>query len=399
MNERRIVAPPFDILVYEPRVEGHHPGWLSWIVSDLLSAGARLSLAVDLRTPSASVLRDHLGHLWNEVRLIDARGGRKDAQGEGKWKSLKRCFAESGSSRVFLCALDEIASDLFRLRAFGLNPLDDLSGIIGGIYHRPRFLDAPRMAPGRLLKMRGFDRLFQDDFFAQLLMLDESLLEGLRRRYPKAPLFFLPDPCPDGFSGDRAEARKKLGISTDRKVLLFFGVGSRRKGLGIAVDAMLSLPANSGFLLLVAGRQQLKGDLKRRLDMLAGRGCARVLDRYVSSDEEKWCFESADIVLLPYIKHFGTSGVMSRAASAGRYIIASDEQLVGRLVREYGMGSVFASGDAQALAKAITAYSRHDEASLILCRARLADYARKYSRAAFRDAVLRSLGLGVPPSA
>ena len=175
-------------------------------------------------------------------------------------------------------------------------------------------------------------------------------------------------------------------------------MGSRRKGLGVAVDAMLSLPAESNFLLLVAGRQQLKGDLKHRLDLLVGRGGAQMLDRYVSSDEEKWCFEAADAVLLPYINHFGTSGVLSRAASAGKYIIASDEQLVGRLVREHGMGSVFASGDAKALADAIIAFGRYDEASLIVCRDRAAGYAREFSRSAFREAVLRSLGLGIPRS-
>jgi len=392
------VATHSDILVYEPRVEGHHPGWLAFIVSDLLSAGARLSLAVDLRPSSAAILRNHLGHLWDEVRLFDARGGQSGSTRQSKWKSMKRCFAASGSSRVFLCAFDEIASDLFRWRAFGLNPLAGFSGIIGGIYHRPRFLDAPCLAPARILKMRGLDRLLRDDFFAQLLMLDKSLLEGLRHTYPKAPLFFLPDPCPDGFSGDRAEARKKLGLAADRKVLLFFGVGSPRKGLRVAVDAMLSLPAESGFLLLVAGRQQLKGALKHRLDMLVGRGSAQVLDRYVSSDEEKWCFESADAILLPYIDHFGTSGVLSRAASAGRFIIASDEQLVGRLVREYGLGSVFKSGDAKALAEAIIAFGRHDEVPLLGYRDRAAEYARKYSRSAFREAVFRSLGLGVPRS-
>ena len=393
------MAPPSDILVYEPRVEGHHPGWLAFIVADLLSAGVKLSLAVDLRPSSAAILKDHLGPLWGEVRLLDTRGGRSNSRGESKWKSLRRCFAESGSSRIFLCAIDEIASDLFRWRAFGLNPLGEFSGKIGGIYHRPRFLDAPRLAPGRFFKMRGFDQLMRNDFFAQLLMLDESLLRDLRREYPKAPLFFLPDPCPDGFAGNRADARKELGISAEKTVLLFFGVGSRRKGLGVAVDAMLSLPIESNFLLLVAGRQQLEGDLKHRLDLLVGRGSAQVLDRYVSSDEEKWCFQAADAVLLPYINHFGTSGVLSRAASAGKYIIASDEQLVGRLVREHGMGSVFASGDAKALADAIIAFGRQDEASLIVCRDRAAGYARKYSRSAFREAVLKALGLNVSSQA
>ena len=37
------------ILVYEPRVEGHHLGYLKAITEDLLGAGFRLTLAVDRR--------------------------------------------------------------------------------------------------------------------------------------------------------------------------------------------------------------------------------------------------------------------------------------------------------------------------------------------------------------
>ena len=40
------------LLLYEPRVEGHHPGWLRFITEDLLSAGYPLTLAVDPQAPA-----------------------------------------------------------------------------------------------------------------------------------------------------------------------------------------------------------------------------------------------------------------------------------------------------------------------------------------------------------
>ena len=48
------------LLLYEPRTEGHHLGWLRFITEDLLSADVRLSLAVDLRPEAKGKIEDHL---------------------------------------------------------------------------------------------------------------------------------------------------------------------------------------------------------------------------------------------------------------------------------------------------------------------------------------------------
>jgi hypothetical protein len=58
------------LLVVEPRVEGHHPGWLKFITEDLLSAGYELSLAVDLRPQSRPIIEEHLGGRPRGIRGI-----------------------------------------------------------------------------------------------------------------------------------------------------------------------------------------------------------------------------------------------------------------------------------------------------------------------------------------
>src|SRR5260221_11757330 len=101
---------------------------------------------------------------------------------------------------------------------------------MGGIYHRPRFLAAPWWSPNRLLKHSGFRRLVKGAWLAQLLFVDEFLTRELQTRFPRAPIFFLPDPCPAGYAGDRAEARLRLNLPPDKRVFLFSGPGQRRKG-------------------------------------------------------------------------------------------------------------------------------------------------------------------------
>jgi len=379
-----------DLLVYEPRVEGHHPGWLRFIAEDLLSAGYDLTLAVDLRARSRDVLEQHLGPLLNQVRLLPAVDDHGRPRGGSTVRSVASALRGSGASRALLCALDELASRAFRRAALGLRPPRLLYGKVGGIFHRPRFTIAPWWSPNRWLKASGFRRLMDEGWFRPLLMVDEYLAREFQQRFPARPVRFLPDPCPDGFAGDGAEARTRLQVPADRIVFLFFGVGARRKGLHLAVEAMLRLRDSRAFLL-VAGRQAPGPDVQRGLDRLQRDGRAAVLNRYVSGEEEQLCFRAADWILLPYVNHFGTSGVLSRAMAVQRPVIVSDEQLLGRLVGEHDLGWRFPSGDVAALRERLAEAVVLDGASRQRYAANAARYAARHSRAAYRAALLESL--------
>jgi glycosyltransferase involved in cell wall biosynthesis len=384
------------LLLYEPRTEGHHPGWLRFITEDLLSADVRLSLAVDLRPGAKGKIEDHLSGLLSEVKLIPIYDEAGRRHGDGKAGSVAACLRQSGADNVFLCAWDEIASACWRRATLGLLPPGELRGRMGGIYHRPRFLEAPVWSPNRWLKQIGFRRLMRQQWLRQLLLVDEYLAADLQRQWPGSPVFFLPDPCPSGFYGDARVARQKLGVPEARHVFLFYGGGYRRKGLHLAVQALRQLPADSPAFLLCAGQQNPSGETAQFLEELVRQNRARLISRYVTAEEEKLCFLAGDVVLLPYLNHFGTSGVLSRAMAAGKPVIVSDEQLLGRLAREQGLGWLFPSGDVEALRECLQQAARRspDESARFSAAARA--YALRYSRAAYRDTLLKSLGLPVP---
>ena len=210
--------------------------------------------------------------------------------------------------------------------------------------------------------------------------------------------FFLPDPCPPGYDGDPIAARNKLEIPSDRKVMLFYGTGARRKGLHLAVEAMRQLPPESPAFLLCAGQQNPSGNTAAGLAQLVRQNRARLLDRYVTVEEEKMCFAASDAVLLPYLNHFGTSGVLSRAMSAGKPVIVSDEQLLGRLTRERRLGLVFPSGSIPALRDCINRMAGLSATRAAPFAAAAGDYAKTFSREAFRAALLASLAARTPDS-
>lgn len=381
------------LLLYEPRTEGHHLGWLRFITDDLLSANVRLTVAADLRPGARERVQENLAGVADKVELISAydENGRRHLGGKGR--SVAHCLQISGANRVFLCALDEIASHLWRCATFGIRPPAELRGRLGGIYHRPRFLAAPKTSFGRALKFPGFKRLLRENWFGQILFVDEFLAAGLQKKIPAAPIHFLPDPCPLGYDGNPAAAKKQLGIPQGKKVFLFYGTGARRKGLHVAAEAMRQLPPESPAFLLCAGQQNPAGETAASLAQLVRQNRALLLDRYVSVDEEKLCFAASAAVLLPYLNHFGTSGVLSRAMAAGKPVVVSDEQLLGQLVRTHKIGLAFPSGDAAALRGKIAEAANFSPGETAQLAAAAKRYAGIYSRAAFRTALLRSLGI------
>lgn len=386
-------SPPSDkrrLLVVEPRMEGHHPSWLRFITEDLLSADYRLTLAVDLRPQSRKIVEDHLGDLIDQVTLIPVLDDHGRPRNGSLAASIALGLEESGASRAFLCEFDEIASAVFRRAALGLFLPRLLQGRMGGIYHRPRFTDAPWWSPNRLLKTSGFRKFMQASWIRPLILLDEYLTQDFRQRFPDKPIFFLPDPCPEDFDGDPVQARAALGLPPNATIFLFFGVGARRKGLHLAVEAMLQLKAENTFLL-IGGKQTPPLRVKQGIDQLVRKNRALLLDRYVSNAEMKWCFQAADVVLVPYLNHFGASDILSQAMATGKPVIASDEQLVGRLVGDNDLGWRFPSGNASALAESMAKATAMDDSMRQRFRNQAAAYADRYSRKNYREALLLSL--------
>ena len=382
--------PP--VLVFEPRVEGHHVSYLKFVTEDLLGAGYTLTLAIDTRPQPMERIRAQLGDLLERVRLLPVCDASGQRVADGQVGAVAHCLRESGAQIAFLDNFDEIASTVLRRAAFGKMPPQELRGRFGGIYLRPRFLAGCGVSPNLWIKALGFSRLLRGSWLNQLLLLDPYLAAEVKQRWPGAPVAHLPDPFPENFTADRAEARRTFRLADDRRVFLFYGGAYRRKGLPLTVEAMLELPADSPALLLCAGQRPADEPAAEGLAELVRRGRAVVVNRYVTAEEEKQLFAACDVVLLPYIGHFGSSGLQVRAAGAGRPVIASDEELVGRLVREHRLGPLFRSGDAAALRVVIDATARAPESELARWREAAGAYALRCSRVAWRAALVESFG-------
>ena len=291
---------------------------------------------------------------------------------------------------MLVANLDEFASSLFRNAALFGNLPSSLRGNLRGIYIRPRPLDPSQSGLGNRLKRRGYRRLSASRAFAGLGILDEFLIERLRRERVGPPLTWIPDfwhPMPPV---DREEARADFGVPADRTALLMAGVPHRRKGLDLAVESM-SHVRNDSVMLLIAGRQVDEARNMPNLHALVEAGRAVIHDRHLTDRELAMAFAASDRVLLPYRSHYGSSGILSTAAAMGKPVIASDFHLIGRRVVDHHLGVTHLNEDHRSLAEAIDASADAGKVELDAWRSGLDAWQRRTSPEAFSNAVLELL--------
>ncbi len=124
----------------------------------------------------------------------------------------------------------------------------------------------------------------------------------------------------------RSEARKKLGLSQDDKVLLFFGYIREYKGLDLLLDAFANAGTSDDNLkLVIAGRPMNEALRAKYLSKIAGISAnGKIVTRldFIPSGEIQDYFEASDIVILPY-KNIDHSGIVHLAYSFHKPVIVS----------------------------------------------------------------------------
>lgn len=142
----------------------------------------------------------------------------------------------------------------------------------------------------------------------------------------------------------QSDARNALGLPQDKRMLLLFGVASRAKGSDLLLEALEGLPPD--FRVYIVGRtggvyERSWGDTQK-LEQNGWRGNLHIVSRYVSESEMDDYYAACDAVVVPYRRGFATSSTHLRMATeVGKPIIASNQYLLGELVRNYRLGLVF----------------------------------------------------------
>ncbi|UCH51024.1 MAG: glycosyltransferase, partial [Chloroflexota bacterium] len=154
----------------------------------------------------------------------------------------------------------------------------------------------------------------------------------------------------------KGEARKHLGLPSDKLILLTFGAFHSGKDIGTVFRALKDLPE---VYLVHAGSQAfgLGINLEEVARSYIDADRASIRDYYVPEAEKPYYFFSADAAILSYTRQFlSTSSLLWEACRFGTPVIASDNGQLKELVETYQPGLLFKAQDADSLREAVTRF-------------------------------------------
>jgi glycosyltransferase involved in cell wall biosynthesis len=359
------------MLVFEPGTDGHAREWLWHLLGHMLDRpvperatfAVGDSMAAELETvlPPELASRVSIVALGTiERRLCTHRW--LAVSGFARWWSMRRHLRRAGADHGQFLGLDHLSLPLALGLGFGGN-------LVSGILFRPsvHYAAIGRYQPGLRETMRDrrkallYRLMLRNPALEHLLTLDPYFPAYARQHYGGGgKVHALPDPVHPVVPIAPAETALAARIPAKRSAFVLFGVLTERKGVLTLLGALERLKpqaaAQAAFLL--AGR--LDPAIRDKVRAQCRRVAARrpelwlhIEDRHLSPGEICGLVERADVVLAPYQRFVGSSGVLLWAAQAGRPLLAQDFGLIGRLVREHRLGLAVDASDAAALATAI----------------------------------------------
>ena len=156
-------------------------------------------------------------------------------------------------------------------------------------------------------------------------------------------------------NNDKKKSRKRLEISPEKKVLLFFGMIKKVKGLDILLHALKDvIKEHPDVLLLIAGKpwENDFANYQRIIDKNNLSEYCLLHTKFIPDADVKHYYSAADLVVLPYKKIY-QSGVLVMTLSYGKPALVSNLPPLKEIVTDMDTAFLFESGNPISLAKKI----------------------------------------------
>ncbi|MCX8056690.1 MAG: glycosyltransferase [Ignavibacteria bacterium] len=192
----------------------------------------------------------------------------------------------------------------------------------------------------------------------KFLVLSDVVEKGIRSMYPDKKVFRSTLPIYDCYGFDsklsKSDARKKLGIGDEKKVLLFFGYIRAYKGLMNLIEAMpILLEKDENYFLLIVGEfYESKEKYFDRIKELEISKNVLVIDEFVPNEEVGIYYSAADVVVLPY-NSATQSGILNIAYGFKKPVVVTNVGGLPELVEDGKTGFIVEPRNPKALAEGI----------------------------------------------
>jgi glycosyltransferase involved in cell wall biosynthesis len=397
------------VLLFELSADGHYPSYVRYLVEGWNSRRGELVVVVSQRFAERHgdwMRPERAGVSWQvlspaETQLLNPRRypWQRVLRACQEWDLLDRYIRRLGADHCLLPYLDS--------RRWPLLLRQPLSCDLTAIYFRPSFhYDRLQGQPSRWqyrLERLMVKRMIHHPALKTLLCLDGSAVVPLAALNPQIQVDYLPDPVAMvRATPQQVETlRQRLKVEPGRRVLLFFGAIHRRKGIYPLLQALRSMGAEASqqLCLVLAGEidpldaqmvQKCLQQLPRHIQIIRQ-------DQYLAEADLAAYFQMADLVLALYQHHVGMSGVLLRAAVAGRPVLCDRYGLIGNLTERYQLGQVVDATNPDQIARLLSRWVRSPQ-HLPYCLQSMQEFAWLHRDSQFASVLLESIfGAGLVP--
>jgi len=206
---------------------------------------------------------------------------------------------------------------------------------------------------------KPFDRALINFYVRQqdgFIVMTEQVKNDLLSVKHNAKYSLFPHPLYDHFPKkiEKVTARKELGISNEKKVLLFFGFIRSYKGLDLLVDTLKKL--DGSYHLIIAGEDYgTYSSISKQIKELNIENKVTQIVKYISDAEVPAIFSAADVLVLPY-KSGTQSGIVGISYHYDLPVIATDVGGLKEMLAPYSTGLIVEKPDSDLIKEKIKMY-------------------------------------------
>ena len=353
-------------LVIEPDLSGYRWRFVQWTIEALLEAGYECTLWTQPRHRDHPLLagyevsrsavkivsyRDGAGHRVAHAALGAAHAG---FGFRAAFASVYRRVIRSEPIDLVVVPHGDAIVNAVGMLGSPFGATRWICIVTGQSFHlRDMKVSAPRRPWAEFLQKRLFYRALRGGNLSAVLTIDPTL-SVWHAKSPLAaqcpPLHYLAGPFPEVEHVAPQEARARLGLGSDRCILVY-GKITDRKGIKELLYACMR--RNEHPLIVIAGEQS--HDVRAFIASIGGGLFSNlaIFDRFISPDMEADLFCACDVVWVGYKGYYGMSGVLAQANRYGKTVIATGSGLIGWFAERDRLGPLLPNLSAASINAAI----------------------------------------------
>ena len=333
--------------MYNPYTEGHYFEYFYHLLLAFSKAGeTSLSLCFCIPFEYKEKINELTFEVSSDADFYFVEQGAKKVESGKELELVNAICNEYGISEIFFPHIERarqliglLDRSRYCLHGILFYPFSRISFKNQSVFHH--FVKTPIV---RLQSIITTYKIFFNRRWGHVFLLNDRKSIDLYQGLPflRSVFEFIPDPIPQ-FASLKVETdfRKHYNVKDDEKLFVALGYLSKRKNIERLVLAVRAV--NDSFVgkikLLVAG-----GGDKEYIDYL--RTIVEhdpnviIENKFLEEAEFTAVIKAADVVAIPYLDFFWSSGLLNHAVFHKKKILASNIGLVSESVVAYGLGEV-----------------------------------------------------------